>query len=104
MALDTPKGKVHFFDDFDGKVLDVTNWWTGRSDTGCTTPVILLRQGGVVQMGNDGTDGDISCLAGNVEYRANAGGGLCFEARVELITSIADGETFVGLSDDSATD
>ena len=104
MATDSPAGKVLFEDHFLGKVLDVTNWWTGRSDTGGTTPVILLRHGGVVQMGNDGTDGDITSLAGNVNFRANAGGGLTFEARVQLVTSIADGETFVGLSDDSATD
>lgn len=104
MALDTPKGQVRFFDDFTGKVLDVTNWWTGRSDSGGTTPVILLRQGGVVQMGVDTTDDDVSSLASNVNFRANAGGGITFEARCQLVTSAADGENFIGLSDDSATD
>lgn len=104
MSLDTPMGKVIFEDDFQGKALDTTNWWTGRSDSGGTTPVILLRQGGVVQMGVDGTDNDVSSLCGNVNLRANAGGGITFEARCALVTSVADGETFIGLSDDSATD
>ena len=110
MAIDTSKGKVKFFDDFTDKALDTTNWWTGRSDAGGTTPVVLLRHGGVVQMGVDATDDDVSSLTGNVEWAAGltsaqgSGGPLTFEARLCLVTSLADGETFIGLSDDSATD
>lgn len=109
MATDTNRGKVRFFDDFLDKAINTTDWWTGRSDSGGTTPVTLLRQGGVVQMGVDATDDDVSSLAGNVEFAAalstgDTGGPLIFECRATLVTSLADGETFIGLSDDSSTD
>lgn len=102
-TLDTGKGTVKFFDDFLGKALDTTNWYTGNADTSGTTPVILLRQGGVVQMGTDGTDNDVQSLRSNVNFAASHGR-LSVEARMKLITSIADGENNIGLTDDSATD
>ena len=102
-TLDTPKGKVVFFDDFLGKALDVTNWYTGNSDSGGTTPVILLRQGGVIQMGVDTTDNDVTSLRSNVNFAASHGT-MTMEARMKLITSVADGENNIGFTDDSATD
>ena len=101
---DSSFGMVRTFDDFTGKALDATNFYTTNSDTGGTAFVVNAQRNGVVRGGTDGTDGDITNLFKDPAiYRPNSGGPLVFEARVALITSIADGESFIGLSD-AATD
>lgn len=103
-ATDTSFGMVRVFDDFTGKALDTTNFYTTNSDTGGTAFAINEQRNGVIRGGTDGTDGDLTNLFKDpVIWRPNAGG-LIFESRVTLITSIADGESFIGLTDDDGTD
>src|SRR3990167_8898408 len=99
MANDTSFGKVRSFDDFTRKAVDTTNLWNANADGGGTAFAINTQANGVVRGTGDGTDGDISNLIDNVIYRATAGGPLICEWRVKTITSVADGETFVGLTD-----
>lgn len=98
-ATDSPKGKVRFFDDFFGKALDATNWWNTNSDSGGTAFAINLQQNGVIRGGVDGTDNDLTNLFGEVIWRADAGGPLTLEIRAKTVTSVANGETYIGFSD-----
>lgn len=99
MATDTSFGKVRSFDDFNRKAIDTTNLWNTNADTGGTAFAINTQANGVVRGTSDGTDGDITNLIDNVIYRASAGGPLICEWRVALITSTADGENFIGVTD-----
>lgn len=99
MATDTSFGKVRSFDDFNRKAIDTTNLWNSNADTGGTAFAINTQANGVVRGTGDGTDGDKTNLIDNVIYRATAGGPLICEWRVKAVTSLADGETFVGVTD-----
>ena len=96
---DSSTGKVVLFDDFTRKAIDTTNQWTSNADGGGTAFAINAQANGVVRGTGDGTDGDITSLLGTVIFKATAGGPLIFEARVKPVTSVADGETFIGLTD-----
>ncbi len=104
MANDTPKGKIHWEDDFTARVLDVTHYWTANSDSGGTKYAINEQHNGVVRGGTDGTDGDLTSIFSAPIWRADKGGPLTLEIRAKLITSLADGETYLGWTDDDATD
>lgn len=99
MANDSGKGTVRFFDDFNRKAIDSTNYWSTNSDSGGTAFAINDQANGVVRGGVDTTDNDITNLFSPVIYRATAGGPLTVEWRAKPITSVADGETFIGISD-----
>ena len=100
---DSGFGKVRNFDDFCRKALDTTNLWNIRQ-AGGTDPAINLQANGVVRITGDGTDGDIDQLNDMVIYRPTAGGPLMCEWRVIPRTSVADGEYFVGLTDEDAAE
>ena len=102
MPTDTSFGKVRNFDDFCRKALDSTNLWNVRT-AGGTTPAITLAANGLVRIVGDGTDGDIDQLNDMVIYRPSAGG-LIVEWRCIFRTSIADGEWFIGLTDEDAAE
>lgn len=103
MPSDTSFGKVRNFDDFTRKALDTTNLWNIRQ-AGGTNPAITIAANGLVRITMDGTDGDIDQLNDQVIYRATAGGPLICEWRVIPRTSLADGETFIGLTDEDAAE
>lgn len=95
---DSGFGKVRLFDDFNRKAIDTTNLWNANADSGGTAFAINTQANGVARGTGDGTDGDITNLIGNVIWGC-AGGPLICEWRAALITSLANGETFVGLTD-----
>lgn len=98
MPTDTGFGKVRHFEDFLGKALDTTNDWNTNT-AGGTAPAINLQANGALRITMDGTDGDNDGLIDQVIYRATAGGPLTCEWRVIPRTSVADGETYIGLTD-----
>lgn len=102
MPTDTTKGMIHFWDDFLGDTINL-DLYVVNADTGGTAFAINTQHNGVVRGTGDGTDNDITNIMGPAQWRPDAGGPLTFEARVTLITSIADGETFIGLCN-TATD
>ena len=99
MPADTSKGLVRFFDDFLGDTINLDNWVVNGDDA--TAGAINVAHNGTLRMTGDGTDTDIENIYGPVQYRADAGG-FTVEVRATLITSLADGETFIGISDASA--
>lgn len=98
MANDGPKGKIHYYDDFLGDTINLDNYIV-NADSGGTAFAINAQSNGVIRGTGDGTDGDITNLIGPVIYRADRGGPLTLEIRARLVTSLADGEWFIGLSD-----
>lgn len=96
---DTGFGKVRSFDDFNRKAIDSTNLWNANADGGGTAWAINTQANGVARGTGDGTDGDITNLIDNVIYRATAGGPLIVEWRAKAVTSLADGESFIGATD-----
>lgn len=103
MATDTSFGKVRAFDDFNRKALDTTNLWNIQQ-AGGTNPAINIQANGAVRITMDGTDADIDAVTDQVVYKATAGGPLVVEWRVIPRTSVADGETFIGLTDENAAE
>lgn len=99
MAVDTSFGKVRQFDDFNRVAIDTTNLWNANNDAGGTAFAINAQANGVVRGGVDTDDNDNTNLNGPVIYRPSAGGPLICEWRIKTVTSVADGETFVGMSD-----
>lgn len=105
MATDTNRGIVKTWDDFERKAIDTTNLYTTNVDAGGTAFGINEQRNGVVRGSVDATDNRITNLFKDpVIWRPNQGGPLIFESRVALITSIADGESFIGLTDDDGAD
>ena len=102
MPADTPKGMVHFFDDFLGDTINLDLYVVNVSSGG-TAFAINAQHNGVARGTGDGTDGDITNLYCPPQYRADAGGPLTLEIRATLITSLANGEEYIGFSD-AATD
>ena len=98
-ATDTSFGIVRDFDDFNHIALDTTNLWNVNTDAGGTNFAVNLQANGVVRGAVDGTDNDNTNMNGPVIYRADSGGPLICEWRVAPITSVADGENFVGMND-----
>ena len=105
-VTDTSFGMVRYFDDFHRKVIDsaTASLYTVNSDTGGTAFAINEQHNGVIRGTGDGTDGDFTSIFGPPIWRADAGGPLIFETRATLITSLANGEEFIGCSDDDGTD
>lgn len=103
MATDSPKGMVHFLDDFNRKAIDTTNIWSTNSDTGGTAFAINEQTNGVIRGGVDTTDGDITNLFGHDVFRLDESPAT-FECRAKAVTSLADGELFLGITDSNTTD
>ena len=105
MATDTDRGVIVRHDDFDELALDTTNvGYSTNADAGGTAFAINEQRNGVIRGSVDTTDNDITNIFGVPLYRADAGGPLKLEVRAALITSIADGETYIGWTDDDGTD
>ena len=100
MPADTPKGKIHFYDDFLGDTINL-DLYAVNGDDG-TAGAIVVAHNGVFRMTGDGTDTDIENIYGPAQWRSDAGGPLTLEIRATLVTSLADGETFIGISDAAA--
>lgn len=100
MPADTTKGMVHFFDDFLGDTINL-DLYVVTVVTGGTAFAINTQHNGVVRGTAAGTDGHMQPIYGPAQWRADAGGPMTFEARVTLITSLADGETYIGFSDEA---
>ena len=98
MPTDTSRGFVHAFDDFLGDTINLDLYVT-NADAGGTAFAVNVQHNGVVRGTVDTDDGDITNIFGPVQYRADAGGPLTLEVRATLITSLADGETYIGFSD-----
>ena len=101
--LDTPKGISPWMDDFDRAAIDTTNIWTTNSDAGGSAFAINSQSGGVVRGGVDTTDNDITNLFGHKVFRLDESPATV-EIRAKPVTSVADGETFIGLTDAITTD
>jgi hypothetical protein len=103
-ATDTSFGEVRLFYDFVELALDATNLVTTNSDTGGTAFAINEQHGGAIRGSVDTTDNDITNVFTPPIWEIDEGGYLIWEARATLITSIADGENYLGLTDDDGTD
>ena len=101
---DSPRGKIHFLDHFDRLAIDATNYWTTNADAGGAAFAINEQHGGWVRGSCDTTDNDITNLFGPPIWKADQGGPLVLEIRLKPVTSVADGENFVGWTDDDGTD
>lgn len=97
MPVDTSKGLIHFFEDFLGDTINLDQFVVNGDDG--TAGAINVQHNGVFRITGDGTDSDIENIYGPAQWRADAGGPLTLEVRATLITSLADGETFIGFSD-----
>lgn len=103
MATDTGKGLWHWLnDDFNGDTINLDLYVT-NADAGGTAFAINTQHNGVIRGSVGTTDGEITNIYTPPQVRADAGGPLTLEVRARLITSIADGETYIGFSD-AATD
>lgn len=100
MATDTSRGLIHYWDDFLGDTINLDNYIVNTD--GGTAFAINLQQNGVIRGTGDGDNGDFTNLMGPVIYRADAGGPLTLEIRATLITSLLNGEWFIGFSDSAA--
>lgn len=98
MATDTSLGRVEFFDDFLGDAINL-DWYVTASDSGGTAFAVSILANGVVRGSVDTTDNDITNLFGEVQWAAANGGPLTLEIRAKTVTSVADGETYIGFSD-----
>lgn len=105
-ATDTGFGIVRYFDDFVRLVIDsaTASLYTVRADSGGTAFAINEQHNGAIRGTGDGTDGDVTSIFGPPLWRADSGGPLILEQRVTLITSLANGEEYIGWSDDDGTD
>jgi len=102
MATDTGFGKVKFFDDFLGHADDATINWSEGSDTGGTYAITLLDNG-VERITSAGTSGNAAAICTALQWEAENGGPLIFEARVKSVTAITDRCYFIGLDDTKHT-
>lgn len=98
-VVGTSFGYVRQFDDFNRIAIDSTNLWNVNTDAGGVAFAVNIQVNGVVRGTVDTDDNDNTNMNGPVIYRPNAGGPLICEWRVAPITSVANGETFVGMSD-----
>ena len=102
-STDTSRGFVENFDDFDRKVIDITNRWTTNSDTGGTAFAINDQTNGVIRGGVDTDDNDLTNLFDFVDFRLDESPATV-EWRAKTVTSVANGETFIGVTDSNSTD
>lgn len=103
MSTDTGFGRVRFFDDFIGDTLEVGPW-TAASTNSATAFAINAQVNGVVRgtvTSNSGND--LSVLYGELNYQADDGGPLIFEARAAIITALTV-NVFLGMSDQKASE
>ena len=99
-ADDSPFGYVTQFDDFNRVAIDsaTVHRWNVNTDAGGTAFAINAQANGVVRGTVDTDDNDNTNINGPVIYRPSAPGLIC-EWRAALVTSLANGETFIGMSD-----
>ena len=102
-STDTRLGRVRYFDDFNRKAIDTTNYYTSNSDSGGTAFAINEQTNGVIRGGVDTTDNDITNLFGHDVFRLDEGSAW-LEVRAKPVTSVADGETYIGITDSNTTD
>lgn len=99
-STDTGFGQVRLFDDFNRPVID-TNVWTANKNNSATAFAINAQVNGVLRgtvTNNSGND--LSWVYNSLNYQADDGGPLIFEARVALVTALTT-NVFVGLSDEA---
>lgn len=101
MATDTPKGMVRFFDDFLGDTINL-DYYIVSSDAGGTAFAVNDQANGCVRGSVDTDDNDLTQLITDVQWKASNGGPLTLEVRSKPVTSVADGETYIGFSDSTA--
>lgn len=102
MSTDSGFGKVKFFDDFLGHADDATINWSEGSDSGGTY-AINLQDNGVERITSAGTSGNAAAICTALQWEAENGGPLIFEARVKSVTAITDRCYFIGLDDTKHT-
>lgn len=100
-ATDTQFGIVRYFDDFVRIVIDsaTASLYNVNADGGGTAFAINLQHNGVIRGTGDGTDGDITNIFGPIAWRCDQGGPMTLEIRLTLITSLANGEQYIGWTD-----
>lgn len=98
MATDTGFGKVKFFDDFLGHADDGTINWDEGSDSGGTYAISILDNG-VEEVTSHSNSGDAAAICTALQWMAENGGPLIYEARVKSVTAITDRCYFIGLDD-----
>ena len=100
-ATDTSFGIVRYFDGFQRIVIDsaTASLYDKNADSGGTAFAINLQHNGVIRGTGDGTDGDKTNIFGPIAWRCDQGGPMTLEVRATLITSLANGEEFIGWTD-----
>lgn len=103
------KDFVHFYDDFLGDVL--ADEWSGAagSDAQAVAPAITAAVGGTVRLtsgntgsGDDNGNIDASSLTLGLNFKAS-NGGLRFETRLKMVTTVSTAYCFAGFTDTLAT-
>lgn len=103
MSTDTGFGQVRFFDDFLGDTLN-TDPWAAASTNSATAFAISAQVNGVVRgTVTNNSSNDLSVLYGELNWQADDGGPLIFEARCAIITSLSQ-QIYIGLSDEKTTE
>lgn len=103
MATDTSFGKVRLFDDFNRPVIN-TNQWVAASTNSATAFAINAQTNGVLRgTVTNNASNDLSVVYASLNYQADDGGPLIFEARCAIITSVSQ-LIFIGLSDEATSE
>ena len=108
MALDTSFGKVRYFNDWLTRVKlaaasNDAEFVTNRDTDGAVAEINEQRNG-ALRITVATTDGRDTNVFGPPIWRTDQGGPVILEMRCTLITSLADGETYIGWTDDDGTD
>lgn len=103
MATDTGFGQVRFFDDFVGDTLEVAPWTAGSTNSATAFAVNVQVNGVVRGTVTNNSSNDLSVLYGELNWQADDGGPLVFEARAAIVTSLSQ-QIFIGLSDEKTNE
>lgn len=94
---------IRVFDDFTAVAVDSTNAWTVVKDSSASVAIVADTAGGEIALTSAATtDNDGASIQGNEIFLPAAGKNIWFEARVKM-SSVADMDAFVGLSQNFAT-
>ena len=102
MSTDSGFGKIKFFDDFLGHAEDETINWSQGVD-GAGTAALQLLDNGVYRLTTATTSGNRIGICTPLQWEAENGGPLIFEARVKSVTAITARAYFIGFSDTKHT-
>lgn len=99
MSTDSGFGKIKIFDDFIGHADDAAINWSEGVDGGGGSLAISLQDNGVERLTTHTSTGTLSGICTPLQWMAENGGPLIFEARVKSVTAIIGRAYFIGFGD-----